>query len=118
MEYVNRVLLEVNGQEITDFDSFTEGERDLAGQVKLMNKTGTVQLLERPSCSLEYVIPKDAPEFDFTAVVDGTITVDYQNGTRKTYTGVRTAKIGATKFGDDKAASRTIDFFAAKLVTN
>lgn len=118
MEYVNRISLEVNGQEITDFDSFTEGERDLADQVKLMNKTGTVSRLERPSCSLDYVVPKDAPEFDFTTVIDGTLTVDYGNGTRKTYTGVRTSKIGSTKFDGDKAATRTIDFFAVDIVTN
>ncbi len=118
MDYVNRVTLEINSQQIEDFDSFTEGERDLAGQVKLMNKTGTVKLLERPACSLEYVVPFDTPEFDFAKVIGGTITIDYGNKKRRTYTGVRTAKIGATKFGDDKAATRSIDFFAEKILDN
>lgn len=114
-EYVSEVLLEINGQSITDFKSVTEGERLLYEPVKLMSITGHKKKKERPSCKVEYVVPSDTTEFDFTQVKGGTLTIDYQNGTRKKYTGVYAAKIGELKLDGDGDPVKTIEFSAKKV---
>lgn len=115
-EYVSRVLLEVNGQEISDFKSVTEDEVELAKVVKLMNSTGSTGVTPRYGVQVEYVVPSDAPEFDFETVNNGTLTIDKMNGVRETFTGVRTLKIGSTKYDGDNEAVRTITFGAAGKV--
>lgn len=111
-EYVSQVLLEINGKSITDFKSVTEGERELYGTVKLMNTTGHMKKKDRPTAKVEYVVPSDTPEFDFTTVKGGTLTIDYQNGTRKKYTGVYTTKMGELKLDGDGDPVKTIEFSA------
>lgn len=111
-EYVARVALEVNGQEITDFKAVTEGARALRKQVQLMNKTGHVNLTPRHTVDVEYAIPCDAPEFDFAAVEGGTLTIDKGNGRRVTFGGVCTLEVGEAKFDGENEAVRTIKFSA------
>lgn len=113
--YVSQVLLEINGQNITDFKSVTEGEQELYGTVKLMNTTGHMKKQARPTVKVEYVVPSDVDEFDFTAVAGGTLTIDYQNGTRKKYTGVYTTKIGELKLDGDGDPVKTIEFSAKQV---
>lgn len=114
MEYASRVLLEVNGQSIDDFNSVTEKEVEVAKKVRLMNKVGVVTTLEEYGISVDYVVPLDAPEFDFRTVNNGTLTIDLNNGVRKVYTGVYVLKIGDTKYDGEKEATRNIEFFATK----
>ncbi len=116
-EYVSQVLLEVNGQAIDDFKSVTEKEVEIRKVVPLMNKIGVVGKKAQYGLEVEYVLPKDAPEFDFEAVADGTLTIDLDNGTRKQYTGVYTLKIGDTKYDGDNEATRTIELVAMKRTT-
>lgn len=113
-EYVSKVLLEVNGQAIEDFKQVEEDEIELAKEVNLMNSTGVVSVTPRRRVSVDYVVPKDKPEFDFTEVKDGTLTIDLDNGTRIVYTGVTTLKIGATTYDGDKEATKKITFSAAE----
>jgi hypothetical protein len=110
--YVSQVLLEINGKSITDFKAVTEGERELYGTVKLMNTTGHISKQQRPTVRLDYVVPSDTPEFNFSEVKGGTITIDYQNGTRRKYTGVYTTKIGEAKFDGENEVTKTIEFSA------
>lgn len=116
-EYVSRVLLEVNGQEISDFKSVTEGEVEISKEVKLMNKTGFTGSTPRYGAEVEYVVPEDAPEFDFESVKNGTLTIDKMNGVRVTYTGVRCLKVGSTKYDGDNEATKTINFGASGRVS-
>jgi hypothetical protein len=115
-EYVSQVLLEVNGQEITDFKSVTDKEVEIAKPVNLMNKTGFTAATARYAVEVEYVVPLDAPEFDFSGVRNGTLTIDKMNGVRETYTGVYTLKIGAAKYDGDKETTRNIDLGATGKV--
>jgi hypothetical protein len=111
-EYVSAVTLEVDGQEISDFKSVTEGGRTLRKQVNLMNKTGHIGVTPRLSVDVEYVVPKDASEFDFDSVVGGTLTIDKGNGVRVQYGGVATLEVGETKYDGDNEATRQIKFSA------
>jgi len=110
-EYVELVTLEVNGQEITDFNKVTENEVEVRRLVNLMNKTGFTKTTPRYGTKVDYVIPKNQTPFDFKSVEDGTLTIDRGNGKRITYGGVFTTKIGEISYGE-KEASQTIEFGA------
>jgi hypothetical protein len=112
--YIAQILLEVNGQNIDDFRSATEKEIEQRKEVKLMNKVGVVSINPIYKVEVEYVVPSDVPEFDFENVSNGTLTLDLENGVRKTYSGVYTLKVGDTKYGDEKEATRVITFVAMK----
>ena len=113
-EYASRVLLEVNGQSIEDFQSVTEKEVEIRKKVKLMNKTGVINAVPEYNVDVDYVVPADKPEFDFESVRDGTLTIVLDNGVRKAYTGVYCLKVGDTQYDGDKEATRTIEFVAMK----
>ena len=106
--------LAINGQNIEDFKSFTENARELARQVNLMNKTGHVGVTQRPGCMVNYVVPLDGDEFDFDSVVDGTLTIEFENGKRTIFTGVRTLTIGESTIDGDNELVRQITFGAEK----
>jgi hypothetical protein len=118
MEYVTKVSLEVNGQEITDFKSVTEGERELRKKIKLMNKTGFVKTTPDFTVQVEYMLPTDDPEFDFESVENGTLTIDKENGVRITYTGVSTLKIGEAKYDGENEMTQVIDLGATGRIEN
>jgi len=82
-----------------------------------MKKFGVVGTRPQYGLEVEYVIPKDAPEFDFESVEDGTLTIDLENGTRKQYSGVYALKIGDTKYDGENEATRTIELVAMKRTT-
>lgn len=113
-EYVSQVLLEVNGQSITDFKKISEDAIVLRKAVKLMKKTGTISVVPQYGVKVDYVVPKDTPEFNFSGVSGGTLTIDHENGTRIKYTGVSTLEIGETTYDGDNEVVRPISFVATK----
>jgi len=110
--YVSQILLEINGQSIADFQSAEENDYEVYKPVNLMNGTGHIKTRERYGLKVEYVVPKDGPAFDFDAVAGGTVTIDLQNGVRRTYTGVYVTKVGAVKYDGEKEATMTVEFSA------
>ena len=115
MEYVSRVTLDIDGQEITDFEEVEEKDIELYKSVELMNTTGFAEKLARYGVRVKYCIPRDATEFDFAGVKNGRITIDRKNGTRITFTGCYPLKIGATTYGKDEA-KKDIEFGATDRV--
>lgn len=115
-EYITEISLEINGQKIIDFSGLEEKEIALRKPVNLMGSTGVTKTTQRYGVSVDYVVPKNKPEFNFADVEDGTLVVDKENGSRVTYTDVSTATIGSTKYDGDKEATRTIDFIATGRV--
>lgn len=109
-EYVSQVLLEINGQNIIDFKKFTDDSVELNGKVKLMNGKGHFRKTPDYGFSVDYVVPLDSAEFDFSQVRGGTATVDYENGKRVRYTGVYVLEIGEMTIDGDNEAVRTIKF--------
>ena len=118
-QYISRIALEVNGQEIDDFESVTEKKVTLAKPVKLMNQTGYCLTVPRYEVDVDYVIPSDTAEFDFTQLTPstpGTLTIDRMNGTRITYQGVSCLEIGDTKYNSEKEATKQITLGAVAKV--
>lgn len=111
MEYVSKVALEIDGQEITDFEEVEEQDVELHKKVELMDKTGVAELTPRYGVRVKYVIPKDAPEFNFRSVKNGRLTIDRRNGDRITFIGVYPLKIGATTYGREEAR-KDVEFVA------
>ncbi len=111
-EYVSRVFLTINGQEITDFKSTTENEIDLRKQVDLMNKTGVVKKRARYGAEVEYVVPENAEEFDFEPIEEATLVIEKMNGKKTIFTGVFTLKVGSAKADGDNEMTKTVTFLA------
>jgi len=116
MEYLSRVLLDVNGVQIDDFKSATDKEVELNKRVNLMNKTGFMAATPRYGVEVEYVVPYSG-EFDWTAVKDGRLTLEYENGKRVTYTGVCTLTVGDEKAEGENETTRAITLGATGKVT-
>jgi len=114
-KYVGRVFLDVDGL-VIDFKTFTEKGFTARKPVSTMNRTGFVNVTPRYGCEVEYPIPEDEDEFDFEAVENGTLTVEYENGRRTTYTGVCFVESGDVKYDGENEAVRTITFGAAARV--
>lgn len=108
MEYVSKILLEVNGQEITDFKDVAPAEVEVRKGVPLMNKTGHVNVTPRYSLTVGYVVPKDVTPYDWASLEKGTLTIDWENGKRTTYTGVCTLKVGEAKADGENEITQTI----------
>ena len=94
MEYVNRVVLEMNGLVFEDFESFTDNSVTKAKQVNLMNKTGHALITPRYGFSVNVKKPFQSSPIDLDNVVNGTCTVEFENGSRRTYQGVYTLETG------------------------
>ncbi|MDH5525220.1 MAG: hypothetical protein OEY01_14685 [Desulfobulbaceae bacterium] len=115
-EYVNRCFLEANGQAIEDFKTVSEKEVEHHKAVKLMNKTGVSGVTPRYGVDVDYVVPEDATEFDWEGMKNGTLTIEYVNGKRTTYTGVYIAKVGQQKIDGDNELVRPIELIATGRV--
>ena len=112
--YVSQILLEINGQQVDDFSKLTEKAVEYRATVQLMNKFGFVTKPHFYGISVDYVIPSDAPEFDFTQVANGTLTVDEENGVRITYSNVYLLSEGDVTREPGKEATKTIELAALK----
>lgn len=111
-EYVSKVSLEVNGQIVEDFKSVDEKKRELRKEIKLMNRRGIIRVTPEFKVDVEYVMPADAPEFDWENVEDGTLTLAFPTGKRITFSGVYVLAIGDLKMDGEKEATRTIELVA------
>lgn len=114
-EYISSAVLDINGTQIDDFKKISIREREIRKEIRLMRKTGFVRLIN-PShgITVDYVIPKNRPEYDFEEVEDATLTLTYDNGATETFTGVCTLKVGEVSFDDSEEASvRPIELAAS-----
>lgn len=116
MEYVSRVLFDIDGRSIEDFKSVTEKEVELNKAVNLMNKTGFMAVTPRYGVEVEYAVPESGPEFDFRSIKDGRLSIEFLNGKRITYTGVHVLTIGDLTIDGENEATKTVSFGAANRV--
>ncbi len=114
-EYVSKIILDVNGQQIEDFEEITEPEQELRKRVDLANKTGFCRVTARLEGTLKYVIPNGRPAFNWNSLENGTLIVTHLDGTRISYTGVSVLKVGKPVKGKDEAATQDIDWLASGL---
>ena len=110
---VSRCTLIIDGEEIDDFSEITEPEVEYSKAVPLMNKTVHLDVTRRyQGIKLKYIVPSDAPEFDFTQVEDATLAIVYENGTRRVYSGVYRTKVGGETYKDGSETVRDVELSA------
>ena len=111
--YVSRCTLEIDGEEIDDFSEITEPDVEYGKSIDLMNKTGHVEVtLRYKGIKIKYIVPSDAPEFDFSKVKDATLSIVYANGTRRRYSGVYVNKVGNETYKDGAETVRDVELSA------
>jgi len=115
-EYVSQVDLTIGSELESNFKKVTLSEVEHRKEVKLMKKTGVVKITPSYKINLDYVIPADSAERDFEDVSGETITLEYPNGTRHTYTGVACLKEGGQEFDGENEAIKKVEFFAEKRI--
>ena len=116
-EYVTRVYLEVDGQNIDDIKSVSEPETEHFKAVNTMHGTGVAEMVVRYSpITVEYLIPETRSEFDWAGVRNGRLTIERTNGDRFTYTGVYPLKIGEAKADGENEMVRTIELCAMNKI--
>ena len=109
---ITRALLSVNGQDISDFKAFTEKTRTLRKSVHLMYKTNAADLTQRYMIDLDYVVPRDVPEFDFEDVTGGTLVIEYDSGEQVRFGGVHCLTVGDGVIDGENELVRKIEFMA------
>lgn len=115
-QYVNSVTLEVDGKDVSDFKSVTIGETEIHRQVKAMNKTGHAKVTRRHTLNVEYLVPVEEPEVVWEDVANARVSVVYENGSRKTFTGVHVLKVGEEKIDAENDVTKTIELGAEGMV--
>jgi len=100
---VTRITLEVNGQEFTNLQSYTENERIIAKSVKYMNKRGSAGITPEYGFSIDVVLDKNENADFLESIEDATIVIEYEGGDRVIFLNVRTISIGEqTANGEDE----------------
>lgn len=111
--YVTRCTLSINGKNEKNFKAVTEKGVTAGIQVALMNETGYGQKTKRWQVDLDYVVPQ-VNEFDFTGLVGGTLTIEYDSGTRNNYGDVNILEIGDATIDGDNELVRKITVSCGK----
>jgi len=112
-KYIVKCTLSANGTEITDFKGFAENEIVYRKQINLMNKTGHSVMTPRYGVSLDYVVPSAGDEYDWKAVENGTLVVEYDGGRRVLYSGASTLTVGEAALDMDNELVKKISLGAS-----
>lgn len=107
MEYVNKCTLEFNGQSIESFSSFTENDTTLGKQVELMNTTGFADMTPRYGFTVDWKRPKGGWPFNPLNIKNGVVTVEYDDGTRVDFGGVKSLTTGDGTIDGETELTRT-----------
>ncbi len=111
--YISKCELTFNGESMTDFSAFAEGERTLRTQVNLMNKTGYADQTARYTLTLDYNVPAAGDEYDWDGLKDGVLVVEYGGGRRVQYSGVCTLTVGESALNGDNVMVRKVTLGAS-----
>jgi hypothetical protein len=112
-KFIIRAHMELNGQDMADFDSVSESEVVINKTVPLMYGTGTAQKTKRWEISVDYKTPAVGEIDWFNNIANATVVLDYENGERHEYGGVQVISVGEAKTDGETEQKRTIKLFAA-----
>ncbi len=113
-DYVSRVFFSLDQEDLEDFKGYQEEDVQHNEVVNLMHKTGYQQRTERYAFSIDYVIPANGAEKDFSQYKTGehTATIIKDGGERVLYSGVRVLTTGGFEVDGEKEAVRKVMFAA------
>jgi hypothetical protein len=110
--YVTRCIVEIDGQQISDFKNYREGQRELRRMVKLMNKVGVSEVTPSITFGFDYVPPTSGTEYPFESISNSAVTVELDGGRRVTFSGVAVLSIGESRIDSETELVRPIEFGA------
>ena len=111
MQYVNRAHLILNGAEILDIRKIEEDEIEYNRPVKLMFTTGFAEVTQRFGGTLDYAIPFNQ-EINWAAITGATLSIERDDNTRVTYSGVFITKKGKVSYQDGEDTIYTVEYGA------
>jgi hypothetical protein len=113
MPRVSRCRIYIDNVEMTDFKNYQANDEVLAERVRLQNFTDYAEVPPEYGLSIDYVIPANKKEFDFSKI-DGntTIRVAKVGGGSTTWSGCKTLTIGGETIDGEKEAVKTVSIFA------
>ncbi len=116
-QYARTVILTLNGVRIRGIKGFREPNVSLWDPVDTMDDTGAAEKTARyKDMEIDYIVPVTDPEYDWEAVNDARLTVEYPSGKRHTYTGVYPSEVGGAKLDGEGDAIREVKLFAADRI--
>lgn len=116
-EAISTVTLEVNGKKVTNFKSVTEKGVTHRRQIDLRRKTVFKQQQPRYGLTVEWCEIDGEPEVVWEDVQNGSLTIEYESGRRKTYPEVTCLSTGDLKDDDEGDPIRSIELLAGKPFT-
>lgn len=115
MAAISKIEFVINGKKITSFSSFTEKGVKYGEDVPLVEGSVYVELNRQYGFELEYVIPKEGDEVDFTETIEtpANVIIYYAKARKRTYRGVQILEEGDAKATGKDAMTKTISFKAS-----
>ncbi len=113
-EFVGEVLLEINGETIDDFTQVDEDDEELHARVKKMTGTGYRGVTAEFGLKITYLVPLNKPEYNFSELKGGQLTIDHLDGRRIKWFGVTILTRGGIKYDKDGDKVREITVMATR----
>jgi hypothetical protein len=105
----SRCLVEVDGESVEYFKSFTEDAREIRRQVKLMNGHATMDVNPDHMFRINYIIPKTNPK-NWDDVEDVVFTVIIPGTKRITFSPASVLTVGVYTMDNENEAVQPIIF--------
>ena len=105
-----------DGTNYTDFSEFVDVSRTVGVQAEFMNKTGFGKTTPRYGFRVTNIAPAGTPPVDLEGKFGGVATVEYDDGTRVTYSNVTCLEVGDETANSTDAISREYTFGASTRV--
>ena len=112
-KYVKRVIAMREGKRVRHLKNYKKGAVKYADAVELMDETGSADVTERYTFSVDVVIPVIGSQIDLSSVIDETWVFQYRvGGAKTTYTGVRCLNEGEATTDGEGETVITYEFMA------
>ena len=106
--YVSAAAVIVDGEELVDVKRVREGRRTLRRQFKVMRRRGQTNLTPDFIVELDTTIPEDGPGYDYDAIENKTLTIEYENGVKVIYLNASVLEIGDEEFDAENETIRKV----------
>jgi len=112
VKYIAKCFVIHNGKKLEHLKNFQILEEEFRAEVDLMSGAGTVDKARRYKFSLDYAPPKTGAKWDWSDVSDATFIIEWDGGSRTTYSGVDCLSQGETTADGQNDAHFTLTFIA------
>lgn len=109
---INKIILEADGKIDDYFDNISISSITKHKVVNLMNKTSHAEMTPRYQFTINRIEPVGGSPVDLENIANGSVTLQFVGGKRRTYTGVYTLETGDGTIDGETEYSHPISFSA------